>query len=373
MGRPWGGATLGNVTNDPVLRRASQRRVVAGVCAGLARQWGVDPLLVRVAAIVAAVVTNGIAVLAYLGLWLVVPSDASTARTAASSPGRVLAALALLVAGAAVFVPESRGATVGFAMLAALSFVWYAVWRGRTRVPPPAPLAAAAPQWQQPPSALSSYRRPQAGATSYAYTYGGPRPRRVWPKVLLGVGAVWGGLAVADITGIRFEPVAYPAAALGVVGLALVALARPSRLPFLRPRGLVPLGLVLALVTMASLLPDTETAQNSVSQQTVTTASALPAEQVLPTGRHTVDLSGLTLDADRTATITQEGGVLTIVLPKSATTQLTCTVGMGQIKTPRSTTGGMDRTCSETYAGASGQHTLTLDVHLDAGQLEVRR
>jgi phage shock protein PspC (stress-responsive transcriptional regulator) len=56
------------------LYRARDGRIVAGVCAGLADYFGVDPTLVR---LVFAVVTifGGAGVLAYLLAWIVIPEQ----------------------------------------------------------------------------------------------------------------------------------------------------------------------------------------------------------------------------------------------------------------------------------------------------------
>jgi phage shock protein PspC (stress-responsive transcriptional regulator) len=49
--------------------------VLAGVCAGLARRFGVSAALVRIAFVV-SVVLPGPQVLVYLALWVLMPSDA---------------------------------------------------------------------------------------------------------------------------------------------------------------------------------------------------------------------------------------------------------------------------------------------------------
>jgi phage shock protein PspC (stress-responsive transcriptional regulator)/signal transduction histidine kinase len=88
----------------PGLVRRSDERVVAGVCAGVARWLGVDPIVVRLAALILAL-ANGVGVLAYLVAWVVLPEAApeSTAGPRASRPrdrhrsGRRNAELALAV------------------------------------------------------------------------------------------------------------------------------------------------------------------------------------------------------------------------------------------------------------------------------------
>src|SRR3954462_11380290 len=62
----------------PVLRRDPAHGVLGGVCAGLARQLGVDPLVVRVA-FVAASFAGGLGLALYLLGWALLPADEGTA------------------------------------------------------------------------------------------------------------------------------------------------------------------------------------------------------------------------------------------------------------------------------------------------------
>jgi phage shock protein C len=61
------------------LRRPLDDRMVAGVCSGLARYFGVDPVLVRIGFAVLALVTWGVALVAYPLLWIIMP-DADPAE-----------------------------------------------------------------------------------------------------------------------------------------------------------------------------------------------------------------------------------------------------------------------------------------------------
>lgn len=56
-------------------RRSRQNRILGGVCGGLARTLNIDVALVRVLAVVLTIVTSGLAAVAYLAAWLVVPED----------------------------------------------------------------------------------------------------------------------------------------------------------------------------------------------------------------------------------------------------------------------------------------------------------
>jgi signal transduction histidine kinase/phage shock protein PspC (stress-responsive transcriptional regulator) len=60
------------------LRRASSGRVVAGVCTGLGRHFGIDPLVVRIA-FVALATAGGMGVVLYGLAWLIVPVEGNVA------------------------------------------------------------------------------------------------------------------------------------------------------------------------------------------------------------------------------------------------------------------------------------------------------
>ena len=61
------------------IRRSSTDRWLGGVCGGLAQYLGVDSTLVRLAFVLLAM--SGVSPLVYLVLWVVIPSDASTASS----------------------------------------------------------------------------------------------------------------------------------------------------------------------------------------------------------------------------------------------------------------------------------------------------
>ena len=54
------------------VRRSATDARLAGVCAGLAEHWGVDPVLVRVGAVLLAL-SGGVGVVLYVAGWLLVP------------------------------------------------------------------------------------------------------------------------------------------------------------------------------------------------------------------------------------------------------------------------------------------------------------
>lgn len=62
-----------NTTSRPAPLRRSSRRIIGGVCGGLAERLGVSPVLVRAGAVVAAMVSSGLVVAAYLLAWVLIP------------------------------------------------------------------------------------------------------------------------------------------------------------------------------------------------------------------------------------------------------------------------------------------------------------
>jgi phage shock protein C len=57
-----------------VVRRSRGERVIAGVCGGLGRHLGVDPVLLRIAFIILAL-ANGLGLIAYVVAWVAIPEE----------------------------------------------------------------------------------------------------------------------------------------------------------------------------------------------------------------------------------------------------------------------------------------------------------
>ena len=112
---------------EPMLVRPRDGRIVAGVCAGIAKKWGLDLTLVRVLAVVLTVF-SGVGLAAYLAIWLLTPSTDGPApirpgsrlgRMAARFPAVILIvvlALAIIAAGHAIW----WGAPIGLLVIAGL-------------------------------------------------------------------------------------------------------------------------------------------------------------------------------------------------------------------------------------------------------------
>ena len=70
-------------TDQSALRRPYQDRMLAGVAAGLARYFGVDPVIVRIAFVVLTVV-GGAGIPLYLAGLLLIPEEGSDVSIAGS-------------------------------------------------------------------------------------------------------------------------------------------------------------------------------------------------------------------------------------------------------------------------------------------------
>lgn len=94
------------------LVRSSDDRVIAGVCGGIGRHFGVDPILVRIAALL-LVFAGGAGIVLYVVGWIAIPEESddvtvATPSTVADDRTRNTVALGLVfVALGAVFLADA--------------------------------------------------------------------------------------------------------------------------------------------------------------------------------------------------------------------------------------------------------------------------
>ena len=74
---------LPSATRERRLVRDMQNKKIAGVCAGIARYFDVDPVLVRLIFLVLAIST-GIGFIAYVVGWIIMPKDTELQRLPAA-------------------------------------------------------------------------------------------------------------------------------------------------------------------------------------------------------------------------------------------------------------------------------------------------
>src|SRR5204862_6005876 len=69
-----GDEAVGAMTEAGALHRDTSHGLVGGVLAGLGARLGVDPVILRIAFVVVAIATGGLALLAYLVAWAALPA-----------------------------------------------------------------------------------------------------------------------------------------------------------------------------------------------------------------------------------------------------------------------------------------------------------
>ena len=219
----------GSHTGGPAgpLRRDRSSRWLGGVCAGIARRYGIDPALVRLAFVIAAV-AGGAGVALYAVAWLVVPAgDAAGRRRLPTGRGAVEVALGTGLLLLSVLL-TSRALGLWFSDAIVWPLVLVAsgaalIWRGSTTRPAPRPrpevgvpgagayrLPVASPEATAPRDAAAPAARAPGRATAAAISRTG-----VGVALVVAGAAVLAGLAlltaplwwrlVADLTEERRE------------------------------------------------------------------------------------------------------------------------------------------------------------------------
>ncbi|MDN5764135.1 MAG: PspC domain-containing protein [Microlunatus sp.] len=168
------------------IRRSAADRKLAGVCGGVARHWGVDPVLVRVGWALLAL-SGGLGIVLYVAAWLLVPTDGSTtsviddlSKGQTSSWPREAWVAIVAVACLVTFGVFSSTTTIGFGPAVVLALIWYfGYYKNRSRrASPPGvssaqqtPPAIAPDQSTRPPAEPFRYPGPSTPFTEAAETW----------------------------------------------------------------------------------------------------------------------------------------------------------------------------------------------------------
>lgn len=456
------------------LRRSSSDVKLAGLCGGLARQWHVDPVLVRVG-FGLLTLSGGVGLILYLAGWLLLPVEGrDTApvedvfgETVRRWPRELWVAIVVIacVAGFALFgwlTPFGIGPALVIALIWYLGFYRPRTGARATTPPalavPPAPVAPfrypgpatpfteAAQAWQQriaeyqtraaagptvPPQALwpapppanlgaaypppatppyapqspvppvpvadpeqveraaflatpdpvGLYVEPTGSTAAPALVRPGRRvsARRLRLAALLALGLTMTGLGIADHFGLQITPLVYAAAALLVIGLALVLATWLGR-----ARGLLPVGALLAagvlgLSAVSAGVSGASAAGLPDRVRTYTSPEEFHAEgDLLEAGTLTVDLRQLDLTSPTTYRAKVEVGSLVVLVPPDAQVSVDYQVDVGSVDIfGQSLRGGPDLSGSvhdPERGAATGRPTmLRLDLGVDVGSVRVQR
>ena len=198
--------------------------------------------------------------------------------------------------------------------------------------------------------------------------------RRLRLLTLILVGLTMSGLGVAEYLGASIPLAAYFGSGLLVVGIALILATW-----FGRARGLLGLGVLLSV---AALIFSAAAASPQLPQSTrrplaYTSVSQLPADgNSLDVGQLTVDLSQLRLTSDAAYRARVDLGRLEVIVPKDANVVVHYSTDLGKVNAyGKEIDKGTELTgdIPDPDVAASGTPTLTLDLSLDVGNIEVRQ
>lgn len=408
------------------VQRSRDGAVVAGVCAGLARRWQVDPLILRIAVVLLSLFA-GLGVAVYLGAVLLVPKEGTTdfpIRTLLPFT-RTWPAPAVIgaVVGAGILLVSYLGGSTGIGPAIGLGFLWYfGFYRNRRATDRPdvtgQPPTPVPPTWESPALPPSSGWQPSAPGTDFrqaaaawqervaqhrhqvaahdqraahdglvsrdqvpplqffgaptpaapadlpvpatpAPVVAAPRPQRrgarwIWPATLCLTGTV-----LAVLAALGASPLAFWAAALACVGLALVVSTW-----FGRPRGLLPVGVALLLATGIAMMPADGLSAARMGDQTWTYTSQadLPDSRRMDMGSLTIDLRAVAVTRDAEVTFGQQAGETRLLLPSAGNVTVDVTVEAGSFQLPDSSDDGLG--LKGHYARVDDPAKPTLHIHV---------
>jgi phage shock protein PspC (stress-responsive transcriptional regulator) len=72
----------------PPLQRDTEHEIIGGVCSGIGRRLGIDPILIRIAFVVFTIATAGFGLLAYLAAWVFLPAAPKGGAAQPVTPSR---------------------------------------------------------------------------------------------------------------------------------------------------------------------------------------------------------------------------------------------------------------------------------------------
>lgn len=390
------------------VRRGSDRWV-GGVCAGIARRFDVDPLVIRAAMI--ALLLFGIGFLAYLIAWAILPDEkGSILAEKAIRDGDgwgifLLIVIALSVLG--TWFDGSRGWAGPFVIIGGLVLAWY-LYTQRHRAGSPAdsgngttgsthtthgapsPSASHAahfatthhqPAWAsgtssvgyEPPPATERARAEQPGHEQASGAYSTPKAKRAGLAgllLVLGAAVLGYGLGIALTSGSTLAGLIAATGAAGLATMLLGVLGRRSMLSSLLSLGLA--------VTLLGSWGAVQVPQGGFGEQLWRpVAVSEQSTYSWAMGSATLDLRGITEQPQQDeVTATVSFGQLVIYVPEDVTTRVIARAQFGSISldgietdSGNGTRGGTDVTEDRTFG--EGEPELTVRANARFGQVSI--
>jgi phage shock protein PspC (stress-responsive transcriptional regulator) len=239
-----------------------------------------------------------------------------------------------------------------------------------SQVPPDSPIAAHDAFLAEPDPAGLYVEPAPAVPVKMSQTRSAKRLRLV---CLIVLGLTLSGLGIAQAAGVAIPLAGYLAAALLVIGLTLVAATW-----FGMARGLLPVGVLLAItvVIITAAGPAMRVPFAATSTHAYSSLAELPAGDSTDVGTLSVDLSRLAVTSDVTYAAHVDLGQLVVKVPEDTTVLINYKADLGAVRAY-----GAEVKAGSDLAGdvkdpqptRPGQHTLTLNLSVDAGNIEVQR
>jgi hypothetical protein len=199
-----------------------------------------------------------------------------------------------------------------------------------------------------------------------------PRDRGVVGRVTMGAVLLVGGLATVGIFAgwwhLTWAGVAASALVVVAIGLLVGSLRG-------RGQGLIGPGIFLSALTIALTITGID-GTGGYGQQTwrPTTVNSVESQYVLNGGQGQLDLRGLTVPAGGSVNTEVEvrAGQASVIVPEDANVNVTCSTNAGDVDCLGNVESGLHKQTSNTQRGSTDQGTINLNVHVGAGQAEVR-
>jgi phage shock protein PspC (stress-responsive transcriptional regulator) len=397
-------------------RRPRRGRKIAGVAAGIANRYRIDPVLVRVGLVVAAIY-GGAGILVYLLGWLFLPEEddqvspvealVGKGRSSTSSGFTVLLCLILIPVSGWFFGGAPMGTFPAWMSLLVIGGLLYLLHQSRGALGP-APRRPATEPVTPPATTPVAYEVPlpppgtpvaapppvddrttppawdPLGAAPFAWDLpepAVPEPEEPEPPVKRRksrIGTATVGIALVAAAGMSFvmggwiTPQHIVGVVLAVLGLGMVAGA------FLRGgRGLIALAVPLSVAGLALTMvdPDGYHGVGNLEARPVS-VPAVRSEYVRSVGDVTVDLTRLPdTGSVETEVRTDFAGDAEVILPANADVVLRCQADTGNVDCLGEQRDGVDPEVELRDDGADGPGGLQIELTVStaAGNVEVRR
>ncbi len=392
----------------PPLRRSRDDRVLGGVCVGVARYLGIDPVLVRVI-VVALAIFGGGGILLYLAAWFLIPEEGRDQSAAQQLIGGGSSTTTLLVVVGIVVVVSLMLSTSGmwFGMgphfgppgaLLLIGVIALTVWLVRRNDADPEPptvqqtlttqtheVTAVTSTVDQPTQVLDAPTAPPSGPTYYGTaTYEpDPTPPPVKPKQpssVLGLLTVSMTALVAGILitiDLASSNSAISSTTVLAASLAVVAVGLLIGTFVGRSRGLIVLGVILALTTAASSALESVDLSGGVGERSwhPTTSQAAAENFRLGVGEATLDLRDLPPSSTTVVDPVSASvgiGKLIVLVPDDVDVDLSAQIGLGQVNINGETVSRNNADVNTTIDVPNETGTIALDLEVGMGDIAVR-